>query len=231
MSSILQCIFLVALFVIGSIFYVFLMKSVFPLILKLQYRGIKLHDRGLKKYRYEEGRAVTYEPAPSMRKYISQYALFTDRGYKYICCKTDSAVRYLSYHVAMFDNRNRVIDTIEVTEQLRSIGKTAPVMLHSDTSYVHLNLISVNDVEFDSSFPLYCRWYRVALYLLLNVLLTLAEIVLVTFAIYGIFAAFGAQTVFNSVMLSYLVLPSLLIGGAVFAIVLRAYYKKGVRVI
>lgn len=230
MNSISQCIFMMTTFVVCCIVYTFLIKTVFPLVLRLQYEGGALEDRGLKKYLYESGRAITYEPSPLFRKYVPSYALFTDCGYKYVCCKTDMAVEKLAYRVTMFDRRNRRIDTLVISEQLETLGKTSPIRLHSETSYVSIEVLSVNEAELENDSFLYCRWYFVLLYVVMNFLATFVQMYLLCYLFIGIFTFFGARSLLQPVFLGDLVFLSVGIAILISAIVLGRYLAKGIRV-
>ena len=152
------------LYIVSLSFYVFLMGKILPAVfLKTKYINGKTHDRGLKKFVHPEGRAVLYEPIPSVRKYVKSYTLFTNNGYKFFQCKTDSFVKELSYDLIQYDNKNRVVDVLKVQEALNEIGKSSPIMLHNATSYISFELIRVNELEFEQEPHAYCnRWLFLA---------------------------------------------------------------------
>lgn len=230
MSSLADCVGAIAVLIIGAIVYVMVMSIVIPKSLRLRYTDCESFDRGIKKYRYVQGRAVTYEPRPSMRKYIPMYALFTHNGYKYIRCKTDLSVWKLSYQIVMFDNEDRVIDTVTVTEQLAKLGETAAVMLHADTSYVSLELASVNEHRLQTTQKLVCPWQSVALYTGLNVLATFLEMVAFVLSMQGLLVSLALGDVVNAVNVGYLFISSLVLGLAVSAWTIRSHYAKGIKV-
>ena len=65
----------VAAFVSVSV-YIFLVSRVLPdLLLKPLYDDSKEGDRGLRRYAFEGGRAILYEPSAPYRKYLKQYIL------------------------------------------------------------------------------------------------------------------------------------------------------------
>ena len=67
--------------------YVFLVSRVLPdLLLKPLYDDSKDGDRGLRRYTFEGGRAILYEPSALYRKYLNQYILSANGNEKYIKC-------------------------------------------------------------------------------------------------------------------------------------------------
>ena len=91
-------------------------------------------DRGIKKYKYPEGRAVVYEPHPSVREYLTMYTLFVNEGAKYLRCMAANGIRDVKYTVVLFDNAGKVIDAITV-EDTPIDGKMKSVILPVGTSY------------------------------------------------------------------------------------------------
>jgi hypothetical protein len=125
--------------------YTFVVGTVLPKrFLKIVYLPGGPTDRGLRKYVFPEGRGIVYEPNPSVRKYVTLYILFVKDGVKYIRCKLDGAVGFLSYKVVAFDNQNNMLDVISVSDTALSDGTSRSVMLPKDTSYVAYVLCSVN---------------------------------------------------------------------------------------
>lgn len=124
----------------SMVFYVYLFSAIIPkFIMKL---GCKVNtcDRGLKRYKYSNGRCVVYEPELSARKYVTSYALYVEDGYKYIKCSVTPNVRDLRYDVYAFDNKDRLIDIIAVSENVTKKEYTNEVGLPPDTSYVRFVL-------------------------------------------------------------------------------------------
>lgn len=136
--------------VLSMVLYVYLFSAIIPkFIMKLRVKKENTRDRGLKKFIYSNGRCVLYETELSVRKYISNYALYTEDGYKYIKCLATDTVRNLSYDVYAFDNRNKLIDIIAVSEILGEERYTSSVALPPETSYVRFVLRKV-DNEYSS---------------------------------------------------------------------------------
>lgn len=135
----------------SMILYVYLFSAIIPrFIMRLSCKKENTRDRGLKKFIYPNGRSVLYEPELSVRKYVSNYALYTEDGYKYIKCKTAPQVKYLKYDVYAFDNQNKLVDIINVKERLSESGYTSAVALPPETSYVRFVLRKA-DAEYFSN--------------------------------------------------------------------------------
>lgn len=135
--------------VTSMVLYVYLFSAIIPkFIMKLSVKKENTRDRGLKKFIYPNGRCVLYETDLATRQYISNYALYTEDGYKYMKCKATDKVHVLRYDVYAFNNRNKLIDIIGVTEVLAEGGYTAAVSLPPDTSYVRFVLRKVDNELF-----------------------------------------------------------------------------------
>lgn len=152
MNEIIQAILFTVVMLATLCAYVFCVRYVLPkFVIK---RGYYIKDnlgRGLKKYVSDNGRALLFEPHPSIRKYIKQYALVCDGGNKYIQCYVDRGANRMIYSVIMLDRNDTVLDVIEVEEVTAKRTLTQPVYLHPDTSYVALILGSVNREQLPNS--------------------------------------------------------------------------------
>lgn len=124
------------------ILYTILVSRLIPnRTLRPRYVG-RMGDRGIRRYRTEEGHAVVYAPGSRCAPGITQYILFhrNEDGLKTIVCKTNGKVRNIRYDIAVFDGFGRMIDVLEVTDTL-SVGRyTKAVALPQDTSYVSVIL-------------------------------------------------------------------------------------------
>lgn len=135
-------------FFVSVTLYLKLFSSLIPgSIMKLKCKGVRTRDRGIKKYIYENGRCVVYEPEINVRKYVSKYSLYTENGYKYMQCQLAQEVRYIRYDVYAFDISNKLIDVINVNEIVEvADGYSSPVALPPETSYVRFVLRKVDEV-------------------------------------------------------------------------------------
>ena len=127
--------------------YIFLAVTVFPSVfLKPRYRYSAEGDRGIRRYIFEGGRAIVYEPCAAYRKYLKSYILSANGREKYIKCKFSESVRYVIYDVIAFDSADRVLDTVRVKEDVapngRGISKAS--LLHPQTAYAKVAVRAVN---------------------------------------------------------------------------------------
>ena len=106
----------------------------------------KMSDRGIKKYVYEDGRGILYEPEIAARRYVKQYIIFTKDGAKYFKCFTVDHVRHIKYDVLAFDNKNKLIEVLSVDELLRGANMTKALALPEATSYVSFALRSADNM-------------------------------------------------------------------------------------
>ena len=117
MNEIIQAVLMALTMIVTLAVYAFLVKVIIPgYVVKRKYYIDGNLGRGLRKYKSEDGRAIIYEPHPSIRKYIKQYALVCDGGHKYLECNMDRGVNRLIYTVIMLDRNDKVIDALEVEE-------------------------------------------------------------------------------------------------------------------
>ena len=131
--------------------YVFLVSYVYPkCFLRARYEKTDVKDRGVKKYVFEDGRAILYEPSLSCRKYIKQYILSVNQGKKHIKCRIDDRIVSIKYEAAVFDAKDRLIKVIEICEPIRSAGESSAVPLPPQTSFVSVNVREINGVAVDT---------------------------------------------------------------------------------
>lgn len=124
--------------------YTLLIGSVLPkCLLTLEYIPGGPTDRGLRKYTFPEGRGISYEPHPALRKYVSLYILFSSGGNKFFRLKPKRGVNFLVYELAVFNAQNKLIDVIRVSERTDEDERRQNVMLPPSTSYVSLVIYTV----------------------------------------------------------------------------------------
>ena len=230
-ESIIKALCLVVIFILEIIAYLAVTGTVLPsLFMKVRCSVTKPRDRGMRKYVFPEGRAVAYEPEPVTRKYIHRYVLFVSEGYKYLKCRVDEAVGYINYTVVMFNNKDKVIDVIDVKEKSLKDAETAAVRLHPDTSYIALIPNAINGVRIHKEKIMYRRILDVCLY---GLLLSVANYIQMVITWIGILVAFrwfsqGAEFPF---VLTYeqLWIPALLVGAIAVAVIAINDRRKGLR--
>lgn len=139
--------------IFSVILYVFLAGAVFPpIFLKPRYRYSAEGDRGIRRYAFEGGRAIVYEPSAPYRHILKQYILSANGREKYIKCKFIQSVYYVIYDVIAFDSGDRVIDTVRVEEDMEigQQGISKASLLPGETAYVKVVIRAVNDAPLDS---------------------------------------------------------------------------------
>ena len=168
-QSVLYAIIMLA--TIGA--YAFSMRYFLPkYVIKRGYYIEENLGRGLKKFVSDNGRALLYEPHPSIRKYINQYAIVCENGNKYLQCFVDRGANRMIYSVIMIDRNDKVIDVLEVEEVTAKRTLTQPVYLHPDTSYVALILGSVNREQLPNSYVSYYTLNSIIAFGAISALLT-----------------------------------------------------------
>lgn len=177
MRVIIVSVATLAVLVAMLVLYIIVMNAVLPRVFMKMRSDIAQHlGRGLKKYTYPSGRGIVYEPHPSVRKYVKKYALFTNDGYKYLQCRTGKDVSKISYSVVMMDRHDAVIDVLDVNENPETKKKTAPLLLHQDTSYVALEIKSVNGYGIRNRGMFYYSLPLVVAYFIVTTLVSFATV-------------------------------------------------------
>ena len=231
MENAFDAISQLVLCITSLVYFVIVIKMLIPRVsLKINYSLDKLLGRGYKKYRYPSGRAVVYEPHPSVRKYINKYALFVNDGYKYLKCCLDAGVKTLKFEIIMLNNRDEVIDVLSVNTTVANTSETKEILLHPDTSYVALNLDSVNGFELKKENYSYYTLRQLIVYFGL-VLFTVFIEMLIAAKTLGVFLSFVLRrtVVLTSASALYFLLS---IAVAVIAVILVAIFSaaKGIGV-
>lgn len=161
-----------------SVLYVFFVSVLCPsLFLKPKYNAALEGDRGLKKYLFEGGRAIVYEPSVEVKKYIKQYILTAISNEKYIQCKFDPHIFSSKYEVYAFDCNDQMIDAVQIEEPHLDDGRgiSQAVLLPTTTAYVRVSVKSVNEVKILWEPMVNIPASQVALFTLFTVLGTVVE--------------------------------------------------------
>lgn len=208
--------------------YVFLLCQLFPKhLLKINYDVSEHLGRGLEKFTYPDGRAVTYEPHPSIRKYINKYALFTLDGYKYLQFRIDSALTSYSAKVIIFDNKNNIVDILTVTENVASATDSSPIRLHHSTSYVAVILESANRVQLSPKPYMNMKVRDMAKYFVGVFFATLFEFMHAV----SLFNYINSAKSVGTIVYSTAFAPAFIAGLACLAVTVVTRMKKGVKVV
>ena len=168
------------LLVLNFIIYAFIVGKLLPVIfLRPKYKGLKSNDRGLKRYTYEDGRAIVYKPAGETGKYIEQYILSANGDEKFVKCKVHDKVYCIEYDVIAFDSSDKVIDVIAVQDPIKTRGITSGVSLPLETSYVSVIARVVNRVRITKKPTITYSYRRVLAYSLIFSAFTTAEVMFI----------------------------------------------------
>ena len=135
------------LLLIGSAALFFVLEMlVFPkCFLKSKYSIGETSDRGIRKYKNTgDGFYFLYEPNWFVRRFIKQYVIAVEDGYKTLTCMLDSGVEYVRYDVVLFDKSDRVFRILNVQQTPENGVYTEAIELPENTAYVTLALDQVN---------------------------------------------------------------------------------------
>jgi hypothetical protein len=135
-------------FLFSLILYVAVVGIVFPKVFLEKFeRNSALMERGIKKYIFAQGRAIVYEPAVKMRKYVEQYILSAYENRKTLKCKINEKIQNINYDVAVFDCNDKLIGLFTFFDPISEKGYTHDELLPAETSYISLVVRSVNGKE------------------------------------------------------------------------------------
>ncbi len=201
--------------------YILLVGNIYPMLfMRLRRVSGKNADRGIKKYVFPSGRCVVYEPELKTRNYIEQYELFSVNGTKYIKCKINAAIRDLCYYVLVYDNRDKLVDTLKIFEVVQKNGFTSSVKLPHNTSYVNIVPYKVNSENVSKKLPVSYPTVNVVTYSLCLVITTVIQ-------------AYVAKSLFASLFEGLLPIenenifvPALLFGVILAAVSVGTYYHS-----
>ena len=232
MNIIMSSVSTALLMIASLVCFAMILKAVLPtFLLKL---GCSLGDgvgRGYRRFSYPTGRAVAYEPHPSVRKYVNRYLLFVNDGYKYFKCRVDSGVKYIKYTLIMVNNKDRVIDTVEVEENIGDSIDGGAILLHPDTSYVALSVESVNGMAIRPQSVSYYSLARLGIYFAAVTLLSFFELLIASSCVEKFVRLVFAVTLPITGLSGRYFLWSLLIAVISLSCLLLYCRRKGIRVV
>lgn len=231
-AIIVEYIYRIVLFIIGMSAYAFVAGTVLPkFFLTLKYDG-KPDGRALRKFTFPGGRAISYEPHPALRRFLPMYALIAKDDKKYLKLKTAPSVYRIEYDVVAFNNRNRVLDILNVKESIDSGAESRSVILPDDTSYVSLLIYKVNEKSYVDEAPYKLERVKEILYIISVFVLTFA----VTFLFVGQWNAVSVLLA-DLINIDYdltvgflaVALISLAVSAILARVTLKAYRRRGTR--
>jgi len=222
MQEIIQIYSEILLLIISFFLYVVLTALIYPKsFLSVSHRRDDIKERGVKRYRYNGGRAVLYEPAVKYRKYVRSYLLSSNDGEKFIKCQIDSRVEDIRYEIRVFDNRDRMIKVLEISEGIRSEGVTSAVPLPSETSYVCFSVLEVNGVKIEADVIASVSYMSIVTVFIMNILTTVLEAFYLRSLLAKYEIVFRKGTVF---------LVAVLVGAALSMFIVKIVTKSRVRI-
>ena len=208
----------VIVFLFSAILYAFLVGKILPRkYLRPVYPTAEMKDRGLKKYVFENGRAVVYRPSVAAQKYIKQYILSANGRDKYIKCQLDPRVSSIRYDVVVFDVNHRVIDTVVVCDPVFTSGVTQATLLPPKTAYVSVVVKAVDNRIVKNGTPMRISRAKVSQFVVWTVILTMVEMLVMKYAAYRFFKALSSYFAFSGIVGALLI--SLIVGGALSALI------------
>lgn len=233
LEKILLCVAKAVVLLISITLYLKLFSSVIPkLIMRLRCKGNLTKDRGIKKYIYENGRCVVYEPEINIRKYVKKYSLYTEDGYKYMQCEVDPQISYIRYDVYAFDNSNKLLDVINVNEIVDDEnGYTESVALPPETSYIRFVLRKVDEKYSCKEAFLEYSPIRYALCGAIVAVATAVETAIIYTNLRDIMKAIRLKLHLVILDTSEMIMAGVLICCITVALTLLAYYRNSKRVI
>lgn len=229
MEQIITSIILAFLTIVEIVLYFALSSMAFYRIVRVKCSLNGSSDRGLQKYTYPDGRGVSYEPHPSIRKYIQRYILFTSNGYKFFKCRLDTEVKHTDFSVIMFNNKNRVIDVLDVKVTNNLGNESKMLQLHKDTSYVSVVLDSVNGMAIEHPKTFECKVWKLLAYVFAASMLNFLQLLFIRWVI-DVYDGWYFYSGITRVLPTYkLFFVALLIGILAGAIIFLRYRAKKVR--
>ena len=231
LTSTLSVIQFVLIASISIIMYMILLSRVLARhALPISYQTSGILGRGLHRFKYPEGRAVLYEPHPSLRKYIRRYLLFTVEGYKNLRLRLDGAVSTLDLTIIMYDNRDNVIGVSDTRVASYGAKYSLPIALDASTAYIALVLNAVNGTKKKQKPYMEMKAKSLIVYFVLASILTFATFSLFLTSLVIMLEGLGNYNPF-SISYPFFILPSMLIGAACLGIILAVRVGKGVKVV
>ena len=227
-SFIMTYIFRVMTVLLSFVLYVFLTAHVYPKLFLKPYLNEGKGDRGLKKYRYRNGRAIVYEPSFKMRKYVKQYILSLNDGRKYIKCKLDERIKSIVYDVIAYDADGSVIDDILVSDCIERKGYSSAAELPGETSYVNIIVREVNGYKVDHEKVAIYSAAEVCAFFAISIITTVLEYVLVRLELTNAAKLMSIDVGENGAMVTVLI--ALLLGVFSSVLIFFSKYSSAVKI-
>lgn len=211
------------------------MKGIPKFTLKHKSVGVRTRDRGIKKYTFDDGRAVVYEPEFKYRKYVYQYMLISKNKHKFIKCRVNENVRHIKYDVIAYNIKNKVLDIVGVEERMTDSKYTDSVLLPPDTAYVCFVLRKADSMFLSSEIKVKYSKTSMMLCAALIVLLTVCQGLLVNYCFTDLWTFLQWLKLtkpwgLKKLPIKNAVIWSSIIGAVAAALVARVYRIKNLKV-
>lgn len=188
---------------------------------KPSYKILNIKDRGIKRYTFPGGRAISYQPALYIRPYIKSYLLYSREGKKYFKCELTASVDAMEYELVAFDCEDRVIAVLQISDQIVQKGNAKTVLLPQATSYVTLILRSVNDQKISKS-PVACySKARILVYFAAVTVTVMAEMYLLRYGVLYFFNVGFSKTSGGDIVM----LATTLTGGVFYSSISSLFHR------
>ena len=218
------------LLILSFVLYVFIISGPLPkILLNPKYSISEVKDRGLRRFTFDEGRAIAYQPSIHVGKYIKQYILSSNGDEKYIKCKIDERIYSIKLDVVAFNADDKAIGIIQVTEKIQHKGFMRAALLPSDAAYVTLIVKEINGAVTDQKTRLEFSWVKLAVFAALSAALSAAEALALT-SVLRSFAANVLSIKVNTEGTFFLALVSALLGLLLALLIWLLHLKKDTKI-
>ena len=220
---IMTCVFTGIFLVMSLVAFIFLLACLYPRwILKPDYRIHRIKDRGIKRYTFPNGRAITYQPALNVRPYIKSYILSCVDGKKNFKCELAPTIVSMRYELLVYDASDKVITVLQVSDDGIRENESKSVLLPAETAYVSLILRRVNGKTVSKEpIAAYSRT-RIAAYYLAIIATVVAEMYFIRYGILFYFET-GMETTQSGTLFMFVTSA---LGGALYALITFGLHRS-----
>ena len=204
--------------ILGMAVFVFIVARFLPfLTLKLRLKDKKLYGRGLKKIKFNEGRAIVYEPQSDVKSIILQYSLIEKNTTKYLKCKINEEVYKIEYDVVIFNSKNKIVDIVTIAEDIADRGYTKAIPLPQNTSYVEIFVRRTNNntKKRSAKAPVAYSPLSLGIYFLSVIICSCAVTEVLKGATLNIFSLLNVEAVYTNISLLLPIIIGCICGGLV----------------
>lgn len=221
-------VIILAFLLIGSpIFYLFLTARLLPRLLLIPHSSCThIKDRGIQKYIYPKGRAITYQAATDMRPYIPQYILSDNHGERFLKCKLDKQIRTIKYRILPFDVNDHPLEVLEVADPVATPGVTSAVALPLNTAYVSICVQEVNGKKITADGNVGFSPVKLGIFVPSVIILTIMEAFLLKKAMLALLSSILPDFADLSVRYQTMILPAILLAIIYAAVIFFSQFTQ-----